>query len=128
MACPWREGYRHVAAEVSPWAAIHFQRSAAEDSTPVPGLWTRKQATDVLRFAAPGQSVLWGCDIEEMQPDRLISQMAQLNPTDTRVSAMQEMVSSGTAENALPNYCDRHSLSVLLMTFWLAANRSGKAR
>jgi len=57
----WRMGYRHVAAEVSPWAATHLQRSAAEDPTAVPGLWTRVQAAELLRFATPGQSVLWGC-------------------------------------------------------------------
>lgn len=91
----WRAGYRYIAAEVSPWAATHLQRSASEDATPVPGLWTREQAANVLRFAAPGHSVLWGCDIEEEQPDRLISQMAQLNPTDARLHEMLKMVSSG---------------------------------
>jgi hypothetical protein len=101
----WRTGYRHVAAEVSPWAATDLQRSEAEDATPVPGLWTRKQAANVLRFAAPGNSVLWGCDIEEEQPDRLINHMAQLNFTDTRLRSMQEIVSHGTAERTLLNCC-----------------------
>ena len=91
----WQEGYRHVAAEVSPWAATHLQKSPMEDATPVPGLWTRKQAAEILRFAKPGQSVLWGCDMEEEQPGRLISQMAQLNPTDARLRRMQEMISNG---------------------------------
>lgn len=91
----WQAGYRHVAAEVSPWAATHLQRSAAKDATPVPGLWTRKQAANVNRFAMPGQSVLWGCDMEEEQPDRLIGQMAQLNPTDASLRGMREIISGG---------------------------------
>jgi hypothetical protein len=98
----WRTGYRHVAAEVSPWAATHLERSEAEDATPVPGLWTRRQAANVLRFSAPGQSVLWGCDIEEEQPDRLINQMAQLNITDTHFRSMQEIVSNGYSPKYAP--------------------------
>jgi len=54
----WRDGYHHVAAEVSPWAAVHLQQSAAEDPTPVPGLWNREQAAIIGRFA-PGKPVLW---------------------------------------------------------------------
>src|SRR5580700_5349457 len=67
----WQDRYRHVAAEVSPWAATHLQQSVADDPTPVVGLWTRAQASVVEQFASPGQSVLWGCDIEEEQPDQL---------------------------------------------------------
>ena len=98
----WRAGYRHIAAEVSPWAASHLQRSEAEDETPVPGLWTRKQTASVLRFAAPDQSVLWGCDIEEEQPDRLISQMARLNITDAHLRSMLEILSDGYSRKYAP--------------------------
>ena len=35
--------------------------------TPIPGLWTREQAATIAHFAAPTQSVLWGCDIEDEQ-------------------------------------------------------------
>lgn len=98
----WQVGYRHVAAEVSPWAASHLQRSAAEDETSVPGLWTRTQAANVMRFAVPGQSVLWGCDIEEEQPDRLIREMAQLNPTDNRLGRMLETISRGYSRKQAP--------------------------
>jgi len=98
----WRAGYRHIAAEVSPWAAAHLQRSVAEDATPVPGLWTRKQAANILRFAAPGQFVLWGCDIEEEQPDRLISQMMQLNISDPHLRRMLEIVSNGYSRKDAP--------------------------
>jgi len=98
----WREGYRHVAAEVSPWAASQLQEPAAKDATPVPGLWTRTQAAEVSRFAAPHQSVLWGCDIEEGQPDRLIRQMASLNPKDGRLRVMLEVASNGYSRQRAP--------------------------
>jgi hypothetical protein len=62
----WRNGYRHVAAEVSPWAAIQLQQPIADDAAPKVSLWTREQASVVGQFAAPGQTVLWGCDIEEV--------------------------------------------------------------
>jgi hypothetical protein len=91
----WQMGYRHIAAEVSPWAATHLGRSAEEDATPVPGLWTREQAAGVSRLAAPHQSVLWGCDIEEEQPAQLITQMAMLNLSDTHLHDMLEIVSHG---------------------------------
>jgi hypothetical protein len=90
----WRDGYRHVAAEVSPWAAAHLRQSAADDPTPVPGLWNRAQAAAIGRFA-PGKSVLWGCDIEEEQPDRLIRQLAVLNPDDARLESMLDLVADG---------------------------------
>jgi hypothetical protein len=91
----WHDGYRHVAAEVSPWAANHLQRNIKDDPTPVPGLWTREQAATVERFAWPTNSVLWGCDIEEEQPDRLIQQIADLNPESTNIRRMAALVSTG---------------------------------
>jgi hypothetical protein len=96
----WRAGYRHVAAEVSPWAATHLQRSAAEDPTPIRGLWTREQAAVIGRFA--GQSVLWGCDIEEPHPDRLIQQLARLNSGDARLRRMVTITSGGYSRKDAP--------------------------
>jgi len=98
----WRAGYRHIAAEVSPWAATHLAKPEAEDATPVPGLWTRTQAANVARFASTGYEVLWGCDIEELQPDRLIRQMAQLNPANAHLRAMAEMVAGGYNRKQAP--------------------------
>jgi hypothetical protein len=98
----WQAGYRHVASEVSPWAATHLQKTAAEDATAVPGLWTLEQATNITRFAAPGQSPLWGCDIEEEQPDRLVRQMAELNPKDVGLHSMEERIASGYSRKLAP--------------------------
>lgn len=98
----WKMSYRYIAAEVSPWAATHLERPATGDATSVPGLWTRQQAADMRRMAAPQQSVLWGCDIEEMRPDELIRQVALLNPTDASLHDMQEMVSHGYTRKLAP--------------------------
>lgn len=98
----WRAGYRHVAAEVSPWAATHLQTPAAMDTTPVPGLWTRTQAADLSRISRNKRDLLWGCDIEEMQPDRLIRQLAQLNPSDARLRQMVTAISAGYHRKQAP--------------------------
>jgi hypothetical protein len=91
----WREGYRHVAAEVSPWAATRLEQRIADASIPVVGLWTREQAATVRQFAAPGKPVLWGCDIEEAQPDQLIRRMAQLNPQDAGLRRTVDFIADG---------------------------------
>src|ERR1700693_2347745 len=40
----WRQGYRHIAAEVSPWAAHQLESVPAVTSPKVRGLWTKKEA------------------------------------------------------------------------------------
>lgn len=65
-------------------------------------MWTRQQAADMRRLAASQQSVPWRCDIEEEQPDRLIRQLALLNPTDANLRDMQEIVSQGYSRKLAP--------------------------
>ena len=91
----WQEGYRHVAAEVSPWAATRLEERITDVSIPLVGLWTREQAATVRQFAAPRQPVLWGCDIEEAQPDQLIRRVAQLNPQDEGLRRMVDLIAGG---------------------------------
>jgi hypothetical protein len=98
----WRANYRYVAAEVSPWAVTHLESPAAVDRTPVPGLWTRAQAASLHQLSANGRGVLWGCDIEEMQPDQLIRQLAQLNPADDRLRKMVTKISGGYSRKQAP--------------------------
>jgi hypothetical protein len=98
----WNEEYRHVAAEVSPWAAHHLQQSQSSDPTPIRGLWTREQAAVVNKFAAQGQQVLWGCDIEELEPGRLISDLAKINPRDAQLRRMAEVVAQGYNRKQAP--------------------------
>ncbi len=84
----WESGYRHVAAEVSPWAADQLERATAHGTALIPGLWTVEQALTVRQFASPSQRVLWGCDIEEIQPNRLIAQLAAQNPGHSKLGQM----------------------------------------
>jgi hypothetical protein len=91
----WQAGYRHVAAEVSPWAAEHLERPALRESTPIEALWTYDQAAMVRHFAGPSQTVLWGCDMDESQPHRLILDIARLNPEDAKLQQMVKISSNG---------------------------------
>jgi hypothetical protein len=72
-------------------------------TTPVPALWTRKQAADVMRFASPGRFILWGCDIEEDQRGRLIDQVAKSNFHNKSLQGLAAMISSGYNKSKLPN-------------------------
>jgi hypothetical protein len=98
----WQVGYRHVAAEISPWAARHLAQRASRDKGPIEGLWTRDQAATVRQFAAPNEPVLWGCDIEEGQPERLILNMAALNPEDAELQQMVKITSHGYKRKLAP--------------------------
>jgi hypothetical protein len=91
----WNDGYRHVAAEVSPWTA-HRLESASEDSNPkIEGLWTKKQADVVREFTQPGANVVWGCDMEEIHPEYLIREWARLNPGDPELKRMVDLTNGG---------------------------------
>ncbi len=72
------------------------------DTTPVPGLWTRTQAADLYRVSRNKRGLLWGCDIEEMQPGRLIGEMSQLNPSDARLRQMVTDLSAGYNRKQAP--------------------------
>ena len=90
----WRDGYRHVAAEVSPWTANQLETAPAPGPH-IQGLWTHKQAADIRAFASPGTTVLWGCDMEEMHPEYLIRDLAALNPANPQLKQMASLASNG---------------------------------
>ena len=91
----WKEGYRHVAAEVSPWAAYQLEKVPVGKGPEVQGLWTKRQADDVHALASPQTNVLWGCDMEEEQPQLLIWELAALNPNDASLKRMVEITKEG---------------------------------
>jgi hypothetical protein len=91
----WTDGYRHVAAEVSPWIARRLNGTQPQSGLPVEGLWTLKQAGVVRAFAGPGSNVIWGCDMEEIHPEYLIREWAALNPHDARLARMVEETKGG---------------------------------
>lgn len=90
----WRDGYRHVAAEVSPWTANQLETASASGPQ-IQGLWTKQQAADIRVFAAPGSTVLWGCDMEEIHPEYLIRDLAALNLNDPSLKQMMELTKNG---------------------------------
>jgi hypothetical protein len=102
----WKQGYRHIAAEVSPWAANQLEFVPAGKGPEILGLWTKQQANDVRIFADSSKSVLWGCDIEEAQPQRLIAQIALLNATDPDLRRMVEMTEGGYNRTMAPHLLD----------------------
>ena len=84
----WAGGYRAVAAEISPWAANQLEFGGGK--VPLLGLWTQAEASFVTSLKQERGTVLWGCDIEEVQPHRLILELAGLNPRDPHLrSAVQ---------------------------------------
>lgn len=91
----WHAGYRHVAAEVSPWMAHALESAPASPSTPIEGLWTRRQAADVRAFAAAGDTAIWGCDMEEVHPEYLIREWAALNPADATLKRLVDLTGAG---------------------------------
>ena len=90
----WRNGYRHVVAEISPWTANQLETTPVSGPR-IQGLWTRQQAAGVRTFAAPGSTVLWGCDMEEIHPEYLIRDLAALNSGDSSLKQMVSLTSNG---------------------------------
>ena len=85
----WRDGYRNIAAEVSPWAAHQLEFAPADGGARVQGLWSKEEAQFVHSLSNPTQPVLWGCDVDEVQPQFLIRDLAAANPSNP---ALQEMI------------------------------------
>ncbi len=71
----WQAGYRHIAAELSPWAANKLEFTPPGAREPIRGLWSQAEASFAASFNHGRGAVLWGCDIEEAQPDLLIRKL-----------------------------------------------------
>ena len=98
----WKEGYHHVAAEISPWAAYQLEVVRAGKGPAVQGLWTKSEASDVHAMAGQNVNVLWGCDMEEIQPQFLIRELAALNPGDSKLEQMVELTKDGYSRKMAP--------------------------
>lgn len=98
----WKSGYRHIAAEISPWVAHQLEFGTSARARKVKGLWTVEQA-QLAHAAAPSDfAVLWGCDMEEIQPQELILRLASLNASNPRLQAMARSVSAGYTRAMAP--------------------------
>jgi hypothetical protein len=95
----WKQGYRHISAEVSPWAAHQLEHSPADRK--VIGLWTIEEAAFVHSIGQ-GTTVLWGCDIEEAQPQALVRELAKVNPDDPNLQQMVRLTKGGYQRNLAP--------------------------
>lgn len=102
----WKHGYRHIAAEVSPWAAHQLEFVPAGKGPEVQGLWTKDEVIDVHSLAESHAEVLWGCDIEEVQPQLLIAELALLNPSDLDLRRMTELTKDGYNRKMAPELLD----------------------
>src|SRR5437870_12790126 len=99
----WKQGYRHIAAEVSPWAAHQLEFAPVGKGPDVMGLWTKQEVSDVRTFAGPNEDVIWGCDIEEAQPQLPIAELASLNPDDADMKRMRDLTKDGYNRKMAPD-------------------------
>jgi hypothetical protein len=98
----WRQGYRHVCAEISPWAAHQLEFVPKGEGPSINGTWTREQASVVHRLAGAHDTVIWGCDMEEVQPQYPISELAALNPGDKNLERMVALTADGYSRPLAP--------------------------
>ena len=98
----WRDGYRNIAAEVSPWAAHQLEFTPVHGSPKVQGLWSKEEAQFVHSFADKPRPVLWGCDIDEIQPHLLIHDLAVANPSNSALRQMVEITKKGYSRTMAP--------------------------
>lgn len=102
----WKQGYRHIAAEVSPWAAHQLEFVPVGKGPAVLALWTKREVSDVHALADSNANVIWGCDIEEVQPQMLIAELASLNPSDLDLRRMLELTKDGYTRKMAPELLD----------------------
>jgi hypothetical protein len=72
----------------------------------VQGLWTKEQAEDVHALGDSKTNVLWGCDMEEEQPQFLIRELAVRNPDDPNLKRMVALTRDGYDRKMAPELLD----------------------
>lgn len=97
----WRDGYRHVAAELSPWAADQLEFTPADRQVKLVTLWSKQEAL-FIHSRSPGPAVLWGCDMEEIQPQFLIRDLAAANPANAGLARMLDITRSAYKREMAP--------------------------
>src|SRR5262249_46218741 len=89
----WEAGYRHVGAEISPWAANRLEFGSP--NLPIFGTWTQSEAAFITSRKNDNVAVLWGCDIEELQPNMVIRELAAANAENKNLQAAVDAVKNG---------------------------------
>ena len=95
------DGYRYIAAELSPWAAHQLEFAPADGQPKLLSLWSKQEALFVHPKGST-EAVLWGCDMEEEQPQLLIQELAALNPSNAALARMVELSKSGYQRQMAP--------------------------
>jgi hypothetical protein len=103
----WQAGYRHVAAEFSPWAAARLERPSRSATEPIRALWSQEEATFVASFNRGRAPVLWGCDMEEAQPHLPIRDLAAVNPGNRAMQAAAEATRADYTRRLAPELLER---------------------
>lgn len=98
----WRDGYRNIAAEVSPWAAHQLEFAPVNSEPKIKGLWSKEEAQFVHSFSDARHPVLWGCDMDEAQPNLLIRDLASTNPSNPALRQMMETTRTGYNRTMAP--------------------------
>jgi hypothetical protein len=96
----WKAGYRHIAAELSPWAAnrLEFDPNAPQRSFS----WTRSDVSFVAAHRQGANAVLWGCDMEEARPHLLLQELAAANPRNQELQSAAELTKDGYRRATAP--------------------------
>jgi len=96
----WKAGYRHIAAELSPWAAnrLEFDPNAPQRSFS----WTRSDVSFIAAHRQGANAVLWGCDMEEARPHVLLQELAAANPTNQELQSAAELTKDGYRRATAP--------------------------
>jgi hypothetical protein len=108
-------GYRHIAAEVSPWAAEKLEFGKGTDTLMTEGLWTNREARLISSTTKNIESpLIWGCDMEEISLDAVIHDLARRNPDVSLFQNWLAMITSGYERKAsaalLKTYADQRGL------------------
>ena len=94
-------GYRYIAGEVSPWAANQLEFVPVDRQPKLMTLWSKQEALFV-HSQGGSRPVLWGCDMDEGQPQFLIRELAAANPTNASLARMVEVTKSGYQRQMAP--------------------------
>ena len=100
----WASGYRHVAAEMSPWMARRVEFPAGGESVPpFFGLWTVAEVELVTGLKEDGAApVLWGTDLEVLSPHLVVRALAAEHPENPHLQAMVEATAGGYRRSLAP--------------------------
>jgi hypothetical protein len=97
----WGNGYRHIAAEMSPWAANQLEFTPADRQPKLLTLWSKQEALFVHSLGA-SQPVLWGCDMDESQPHLLLRDLAATGPSSPALMRMLDITKNGYKRELAP--------------------------